>query len=143
MPDTIHKIIQIRIGWVIEILEDDGCPVWLAFPKTFRPALIRVYKQWQHETGAEYGTNRIRKEVIRTRKDARATKMYTRSKYVPKERLHEPEPYTVDVPAGCEKEEAFYMKTGIVVMTWLGHENLSETEVKEAYENSIRTGRKP
>ena len=134
MPDPIHKILQIRIGWVIDILEDDGGPVWLDVPKAFRPALIRVYKQWQHEAGAEYGTKRIRKEVIRTRNNARATKEHTRSQYVPEERLHEPEPDAVDVPAGCEKEEAFYMQTGIMVMKWLGHENLYETEVKEAYE---------
>lgn len=128
MPDAFHILLQRNITHLIKVLEDPHFRMrTLYVPQMYRPAILKILREWQHEAGEEYHTVRMRKETIRQRAKDRASLELTMMQYPEASTsIHNP-------PEGCEKEEAFYRKTGVLVMHWAGHNKVLETELQKAY----------
>ncbi|KAK4501165.1 hypothetical protein PRZ48_006971 [Zasmidium cellare] len=130
MPDALHTLLQRNITHLIEVLEDPHFRMKTMYvPPMYNPAILKVLREWQHEAGAEYHTVRMRMEAIRQRAKDRASLQMTMMQYGElSTSIHNP-------PEGCEKEEAFYRRTGVLVMNWAGHNKVYEPELQKAYEN--------
>lgn len=108
MPRQISDILQRRIKTMIKMLEDrKPLPPFLDVPKLYRPAILRVLRQWQAEASEEYPTARVRRAAIVTRKEQKLHEQMRamHSGHAP------PQDAT---PQECVKEKQFYEATGLL-----------------------------
>jgi len=105
MPQSLYDQLQIQIGKILDGLQGStDLPPFLDVPQLYRPDIIRVLKQWQSEAPTEYPTSRVRQEVIKGRR-----------RDVLQKQIHFGMP-DEEIAKGCEKQSAFYLKTGILML---------------------------
>lgn len=127
IPKPSFDQLQETIKALLGMLEGrEMLPSWLEVPQSYRPSLVKVLKEWQHEAETEYPTARVRKEAVRNRTNERLQAEAMRAQYG--HNLNHP------VSKGLEKEDAFYRKTGVLLMHWIGHDQLHTEELRSAYD---------
>lgn len=121
MPALLHTQLQKNIDRLIKALENPSLSGKdLVVPQMYKSEVLRILREWKQEAGDKYPTALVRKEAIKQLAEDREKRV--------RAKLH-----VVDIPSGCGKESAFYHKTGVLVMSWAGHEKLHEDELHEAY----------
>ena len=114
MPGVIYQALQMEIQQAIDALKGRrATPSCLLVPAVYRSEMVRVLKEWQEEAFAEFGTKRIRRQAIRQRDNFALPELLLpglREEDMPKP------------PKDCQKQDAFYSKTG-VLMPFTGQEN--------------------
>lgn len=107
MPRKLYLLLQIQIRKAIDSLEGRySLPAYIDVPNVYRPETVRVLKEWQKEASKEYPTSRVRKEAVRSL-----------GMEVAKSQMYFGGDGKVETPKGCEKQEAFYLMTGILMMS--------------------------
>jgi hypothetical protein len=128
MPPLLHDVLQLKIADAIAMMEQpELMPAFLDVPIAFRGEVVRILKEWQEETGSEYPTSPVRKEVIRLRRKAKLDRLIVLKNYGKGEEDLSPP------PESCEKEYAFYEKFGILTMNWASHQLFYNEELQQAY----------
>lgn len=114
MPRFCYDQLQVWIQRAIDCLEGrQGLPNFVYVPSAFRSDVIRIIKEWQGEAWNIFPTKRIRKAVVRCEVTDNLG------------------------PWSYQKQESFYVKTGILMMKPQA-DRLIDTEVpglNQAYSN--------
>ena len=99
MPTSLYTLLQSRIRRALDCLEGRSTmSKWLDVPHMFRPEIARVLKQWQEEAIERYPTQAVREKTVCT-----SGRVITGM--------------PVPMPKDCEKQQAFYLKTGILLLS--------------------------
>ena len=85
----------------------------------YRRDIIRLLEEWQQEAFEESPTRRVRKEAVRAL-----------NKEISEQQMRFGGEGKVETPKGCEKQESFYLKTGILMIS-PDHDQLISAELPE------------
>lgn len=121
MPRFLYEMLQRHISTLIDGLEGrKELPRCIDVPDMYRQDIIRVLRQWQEEAPAEYPARRLREQAFRGRQ---------------RDILQKSASYgiTDEVPKGSEKQDAFYRRTGILMMS-PAHDALLGKELSQILE---------
>jgi hypothetical protein len=123
MPSRVATVLQARIQLSIDILEDkQPPPAYLDIPHIYRPEVLRVLKQWQHDASARLPVSKMRREIV-----------WQRMREKVRRSLHVPFP--PDVPPQWKLEREFYEETGVLTMS-KPHDAVYGDEIRAAFEAS-------
>jgi hypothetical protein len=123
MPPSLHLILQRKIQAVIDALEDRAqSPSFLDLPLVYRPDVLRVLREWQHEVGELYPPAKLRPQIVTARSLADSRDPHQIQKYVDTDKS------APRAPPGCEKQEAFYRNTAILTLTGNGRSHGPELQ---------------
>ena len=107
MPKCIYRILQRQIAKSIDILEGRRSMLtFLDVPQAHRADIVRVLREWQSEAFEQFGTRRVRKQAV-----SLVFSNAVQQQMQFGQELEQPP------PKGCEKQAAFYRKTGILMMS--------------------------
>lgn len=107
MPKLFYDLLQVYIQHAVDALEVElkrSLPSFLDVPQTCRSNILRVLREWQSEVQEEYSTRRVRLEAVRTRNRSRM-----------QQTLRNGAP-GLKAPYDCQKQEEFYLKTGVLFL---------------------------
>lgn len=120
MPSRVAAVLQARIQLAIAILEDkQPPPAYLDIPHIYRPEVLRMLKQWQHDAGARLPVSKMRREIVRQRSLERM-RMGLRMGPMP------------DVPPEWRLEQQFYEQTGVLTISE-PHDTIYGDEIRSAF----------
>ncbi|KJX97970.1 hypothetical protein TI39_contig450g00005 [Zymoseptoria brevis] len=127
IPPEVHTILQSIIQRLIGMLEHRmAWPFYLDVSETFRPRILRILREWQHEVGEQFPTSKLRPQIQRARVVADMQDFMTAQAYMGSNRPRS------RAPPGSEKQEAFYKETAILTKT--GNGRGQGKEVQEAFD---------
>lgn len=127
MPGRLAAILQARIQRVVDILEDKKLPpAYLDIPHIYRPKVLRVLKQWQHDASARLPVSNMRRAIVSQRHSERMKwdlQHFTTMGPMP------------NTAPEWEMEQQFYEQTGVLTMP-RPHDAAYEDEIRSAFEAS-------
>jgi hypothetical protein len=104
MPGRLAAVLQARIQLAIAILEDKQPPPgYLDIPHIYRPEVLRLLKQWQHDASARLPVSKMRQKIVWQRHLERMKMGFRMG----------PRP---DAPPEWRVEQDFYEETGVLTI---------------------------
>lgn len=122
MPAPVHDTLQQKIRDAIDRLENRKPMLpCLDVSADFRPDVLKVLREWQGEAGDDFPASKLRSSVVSQRALSDE-----------QQKMRFGSLYQTTTPPGCEKQELFYRKTGILLLSSnpTGHAK----ELQRAYE---------
>lgn len=127
MPGRLAAMLQARVQRAIDILEDkQPPPAYLDIPHIYRPQVLRVLNQWQHDASARLSVSKLRREIVLQRHSEKV-----------KWDLHHstsmgPRPETAPE---WKTEKQFYEQTGVLAVP-KPHDPAYGDDIRSAFEAS-------
>ncbi|KAK4897959.1 hypothetical protein LTR27_004343 [Elasticomyces elasticus] len=126
MPARVGATLQTYIQALLDMLEGRRqLPTYLDLPQLYRPEVIKILREWQHDASTEFPARRMRREMVKQRR-------MERLKWEMQTQPHM-QGITLETREEWKIEQKFYEQTGVLPMPHPMNE-MYEEDIRKAYQ---------
>ncbi|KAK4956504.1 hypothetical protein LTR10_006030 [Elasticomyces elasticus] len=126
MPARVGATLQTYIQALLDTLEGRRqLPTYLDVPQLYRPEVIQILREWQHDASTEFPARRMRREMVEQRRMERLKGEMQTQPHM--------QGITLETRDEWKTEQKFYEQTGVLPMPHPMNE-MYEEDIRKAYQ---------